>query len=100
MGHQRTRISRTATAVICSVLALQFGASAVQAADPPATAIKSDAHQLAVDVQREAHVVGRRVERQTHDFNRKLLQARAELSVQLHQFGNRVQRWWHRPSTS
>ena len=97
MGHPSTRISRTAAALICGVLALQCVTPAAWAADPPADAIKSDAHQLAVDVQREAHVVGHRVERQTHDFNRKLLAARAELSVQLHQLGNRVHRWWHRP---
>jgi hypothetical protein len=77
---------------------VQCAVSAARAADTPAAAIKSDAQHLAVDVKREAHVVGRDVEQQTHDFNHKLLEARAELAVQLHQLGNRVHRWWHRAS--
>ena len=96
MSRARSQISFTATTLICGLLALLSAPARVHAADEPAAAINSDAHHLAVDVQREAHVVGHRVEGEAHDFNHQLLAARTQMSNQLHQLSHRLNRWWHR----
>ena len=84
-----------AAALACGLLA--YGCVPLaRAADTPAAAIQNDAHHFAVDVQREAHVVGQRVAGRAHHFQRQLLTARGQMSLQLHQFGHRMQRWWHR----
>jgi len=88
-----------AAALVCGLFALSVS-SGLARADEPTQAIKSDAHHLAVDVHREAHVVGRQVQSDAHQLHRQLLTTRDRVSLQLHHFGQRIQRWWSRVRTS
>lgn len=88
-----------ATAIAGSLFALS-ASSGVARADQPGETIKSDAHHLAVDIEREAHVVEHRVSSDAHHMRRELATTRERVSLQLHHLEHRIQRWWGRVSTS
>lgn len=91
MSQLRVRIL-LAAALGCGLLAL--GASADSArADPSPQAIRSDAHRVAVDIQR-------RVQSDAHQLHRQLAVTRDRVSLQLHHLGHRIQRWWSRARPS
>ena|SRR5579862_9816710 len=96
----QTRVPIMLAAVLaCSLVALSAPSAAVRA-NPPAEAIKADTHRLAHDVNREALLVGHRVKGDAHQLRGELVTARERVSLQLHQIGHRIQRWWSRVRAS
>jgi hypothetical protein len=98
MSQLRLRIL-LAAALGCGLLALT-APSGLARADQPAEAIKSDAHHLAVDVHREARVMGQQAKSDAHELHRQLQATRDRVSLQMHHFGQRIQRWWSRVRSS
>lgn len=93
-------VAAMAAAIACGLLAIAAAALPAHATDQPVAAMKSDAQHLAVDVNREAHVVGRRAEGEAHQLRRQWVAAKNQLSLEMHQLGQRFHRWWNRVKPS
>jgi hypothetical protein len=91
MSQPRVRLL-LAAALGCGLLGLAAPSDFARA-DPSPQAIRSDAHRLAVDIHRQ-------VRSDAHQLHRQLLVERDHISLQLHHFGHRIQRWWSRVRAS
>ena len=92
MGNARPRLITTVAAIAW----LGAASASTEAPAAPAAAIRADTHRLAVDVRREAHAVGQDAAGQADQLHRRLLTARAQVSLQLRHLSNRFHHWWNR----